>query len=372
MESISDHFRGLRVVSARYTRAYLPLIIFSHFQFDVQSHIFSFGVQSHYHSSVLAFRVILLNLTFGDISSQFWRLEPLSLFSSAFGAIISSQFQAFRATISFHFGVRSHYLLLVSGIQGHHLSTVQHSESHLQFGIRSRRSHIQAFKAIISPQFDIQSHHLFSVWVFRATIPSQLEFQSHHPIMIRRLSPPFRRSELYSGVQSHRSHSSVQSHRPHSGVQSHRLHSGIQSHITSIQDFHFLLNQHSKSFLPFRATFISFRRSEPCIHFDIQSHCPAWHSVLPSSLSFGVQNCCAYSFRHLESPSFLILVFRVAFPQSCHSKSQLMTFIFTGIAHLTFAILHSSSVFLTSPLCAYHLFIMLFQTFHSTTHDMVH
>ena len=40
-------------------------------------------------------------------------------------------------------------------------------------------------------------------------------------------------------------------------------------------------------------------------------------------------------------------MFRVISPQSYHSESQSLAFIFTGIAHLTFIILHPSS--LTSP-----------------------
>ena len=59
MESVSDHFRGLRVVAARYTEAYLSLIISLHFQFDIQSHhvSFLFGVQIRIF--ILAFRVII-------------------------------------------------------------------------------------------------------------------------------------------------------------------------------------------------------------------------------------------------------------------------------------------------------------------------
>ena len=57
---------------------------------------------------------------------------------------------------------------------------------------------------------------------------------------------------------------------------------GVQSHIASIQGCHFLLVQHSESFLPFRTTFINFRRSEPCLQFGIQSH---------NLLQFGVQSC---------------------------------------------------------------------------------
>ena len=42
MESLSNLSCGLRVVAARYTRAYLPLIISLHFQLDIQSHHVSF------------------------------------------------------------------------------------------------------------------------------------------------------------------------------------------------------------------------------------------------------------------------------------------------------------------------------------------
>ena len=74
-------------------------------------------------------------------------------------------------------------------------------------------------------------------------------------------------------------------------------------------------------------------RSEPCLQFGIQSHCP---------LQFGISSSCAYSFRYLESPSFFILAFKVIFPQSYHLESQLLVFIFTGIPNLALMILHSS------------------------------
>ena len=83
-------------------------------------------------------------------------------------------------------------------------------------------------------------------------------------------------------------------------------------------------------------------RSELCLRFGIQSHRPTQYSKPLSSFSFGVQSCHAYSFRHLESPYFLLLVFKVVFLQPCHSQSWLLAFMFVGVAHPVFMILHSS------------------------------
>ena len=134
---------------------------------------------------------------------------------------------------------------------------------------------------------------------------------------------------------------------------------GIQSHFHQFQVFRAM-----SSVWHLKPSSSLVWRSEPCLHFGIQSHCPVWHSVPPSSFSFGVQSrcacsfrhlkspfffnfdvqsCYAYSFRHFESPPFLFLAFRVIFPQPNHLESQLLTFIFTGITHLAFMILHSFS-----------------------------
>ena len=136
MESLSDHFFGLRVVAACYPGAYLPCIISLHFQFrrsessslfsfSVQNHhrfsisalratiafqfryskpsssLFNFGVQSHHHLfSILTFRFI--------IASQFRRLEPHHRF----------QFWCSKPSSSFFsFGVQSHHRLSVSAFR---------------------------------------------------------------------------------------------------------------------------------------------------------------------------------------------------------------------------------------------------------------
>nr|CAN63726.1 hypothetical protein VITISV_016105 [Vitis vinifera] len=137
----------------------------SHFQFDVESHIFSLGVQSHHH------RIF----SFG-VKSHHHRIFSL----------------AFRATISFKFIVQSHYLFTVSGVQGAVILTFRRSE----------------------PSF------LCSL-TFRATISSR-----------------FGRSNLYSGIQSHRPHSGVQSHRSHSSIQSHCSHSDEADPFSAMRKLH--------------------------------------------------------------------------------------------------------------------------------------
>ena len=174
IESISDHFHGLRVVVTRYTRAYLPIIISLHFQFQRSepSSLLNSGVQSHHRFSVLAFRAI--------ISSQFQCSEPSSLPSSgvqsrhrfsvpAFRAIIASQFRhsesssllssdiqshhrfsipAFRAIIASQFWRSKPSSLLHFSVQSHRLSLVRHSESSSSLCSR-------AFRAITFPHVGI-------------------------------------------------------------------------------------------------------------------------------------------------------------------------------------------------------------------------
>ena len=136
-------------------------------RFDIQSRIF-----------ILAFRA--------SISSRFGIHSHG--FSSAFRVIMS--FLVWRSKPHFHFGIQSYCSLSgvqshcsILGVQSHHLSTIWRSESHLQFGVRSHRSHIQAFRAIISLQFGVQNLHFSSIQhskppslsssAFRATISFQ-------------------------------------------------------------------------------------------------------------------------------------------------------------------------------------------------------
>ena len=68
---------------------------------------------------------------------------------------------------------------------------------------------------------------------------------------------------------------------------------------------------------------------------------------------------------------YVFLTFRVISPQLYHLGSQFLVFIFTGIAHLTFMVLHLSSF--SSPhypvLIAYSS--LFFHIFPSTTHDAI-
>ena len=171
-------------------------------------------------------------------------------------------------------------------------------------------------------QFGIQSHHVFL----------RFGVQSHHFSSVQCSEPPSLSSSAFRVAIL--------------------ILFGVQSHCF----FHSLA---------FRAIILSWS-SIRCHIFDvqsnipdIQSHRPTWHLVSPYSFSFGVYSCRAYSFRHLESSSFILLAFRVVSLQPCHSESWLRTFIFTNIAPLTFMALCSSwFFFLTLLPCAYRLFII--------------
>ena len=110
---------------------------------------------------------------------------------------------------------------------------------------------------------------------------------------------------------------------------------GLQSHVFS---------------LAFRAILVQVFRATISFQFGIQSQCP-----------FTVQHSELYSWRSetsfivwsSEPLCILIQAFRVTifppfdiqshFSQPYHSESQLLAFIFIGIAHLIFMILHLSS-----------------------------
>ena len=106
--------------------------------------------------------------------------------------------------------------------------------------------------------------------------------------------------------------------------------------------------------------------------FDVQ-RCQFLNYNLQSLhlLQFGIQSHCAYSFRHFELPHFLF------FGVQSHFSSSLL---FRVIAHSIYIHWHCTSclhdftfifIFLTSLPCAYRLFIMLFWTSPSPTHDIV-
>ena len=125
------------------------------FQFNVQCHIFSFGVQSHHchvsrfqcsePSSHLcsAFRAITHQYQCSELSlshSQFRRAEPPSFPSLTFR--VAFLVSVFRAIITSSFGVQSHH----SSVSMFRAILVVFS--------------VSAFRAIITPQFDVQSHIL--------------------------------------------------------------------------------------------------------------------------------------------------------------------------------------------------------------------
>ena len=192
---------------------------------------------------------------------------------------------------------------------------------------------------ILEPSFipRVQSHHIFNL-AFRAI--SQPIIQSRHFPLVWRSEPHYQHLELSFSFSSVFKATllvfgiviffqfSIQGRSYHS--EPFPLVLDVQSHVFS---------------LAFQPPSSSIWRSEPCLRFGIQNHRSTQYSVPPFLFSFGIQSFRVYSFKHLESSSFIILAFRVISPQPCHSESRLLTFIFTGIAHLTFMVLHSSSIF---------------------------
>ena len=187
----------------------------------------------------------------------------------------------------------------------------------------------------------LQSHYFLS-WVLESqAFKSFIGIQSHHlpSQAFKAIFSNFRRSGSFlSSVLGVQSHSSL----PVLDVQSH--HVSIVGHL-----------EPSSSLV---------WRLELCLHFGIQSICPVQHSVPPSSFSFDVQSCCAYSFRHFESPSFLIFGFQNHFFFSALSFRVIALDIHIHW-HCT-SCLHDFTfvfIFLTSLPCAYRLLIMLFLDF---------
>ena len=116
-----------------------PLSLLS---FNVQSHVslsltfrvaFSFSIQSHYHSSVSAFRAMFRFV---------WRSKPSSHLRSAFRAIITPQFDVRRHYHSSEpcfssFSVQSHHRIFV-GVQSHHFpGRCSEPSSHLRSAFRA-------------------------------------------------------------------------------------------------------------------------------------------------------------------------------------------------------------------------------------------
>ena len=327
----------------------------SHFQFNVQSHIFSlvfkvvvcfqfrrsepssflsFGVQSHHHFSVSAFKATIV--------FQFRHSKPPSLFSFN----VQSHHHVFnlksRFIVHFQFSLQSHHITL----------SVQRLEPHLQFGVQ--RHHlfpVQAFRAIIASQFRRSERPYFSISAFRTTIVSQfrcleppslfklgvqsnrrvfsLTFRVAFSISAFRaiiITSQFRRSKpsslLSLGIQSHHLLSyGVQSlHHSQFGVQSHvfglefkatiSLQLSVQSrHIFSVTTLRIiLLSQAFKSTIS-----LSVRHLEQDLHFDVQSHC---------LFQFNIQSrVFSLAFRAIVQFGVQIHIFSLAFRVVVHSQA---------------------------------------------------
>ena len=157
--------------------------------------LFQPGIQSHLviSSQVSENRAI--------ISSQFWRSEPLSVFS--FGIQSHHLFSAwrseppflhsltFKAIILSRLGIHCHLF----GVQSYILG----DQSHCSFLEFRAVIHSQSSEPSFIPR--VQSHYIFSVSAFRATISSQfrhskpssifnLPFRATIPSQLQRLEPP--------------------------------------------------------------------------------------------------------------------------------------------------------------------------------------
>ena len=127
--------------------------------YDIQSHLSQFDIQSQYPFLIMAFRAFIFFSLMFRATSPTWRSESLSLHSLTFKAFIFFSLVFKVAPPTWH----SESLSLLSyGVQG---------LIFFSFGIQSHVSilafrhpfSVWAFRVIISFQFGVQSHHLFSV-----------------------------------------------------------------------------------------------------------------------------------------------------------------------------------------------------------------
>ena len=252
MESLSDHFNGLRVVAARYTGAYFSLIISlqlwcseppspysSVFRAAISSQL---SVQSHRLFSITTFRVVL----------TVWHSNPLSLFSLASRVA----FSAWCSKPHLWFDIQSHHLIFSLAFKATILIIVQRSKppSLLSYDVQSHPS-----------QF-VQSHYLFSISAFRATISFSVStFKATISFSVWRSKLP----SLYS---------------------------------LAFKVAIFSQLRHSKS------SFIVWCSKSPSLlNFGIQSHhfFSVWHSEPPSLFSLGNKRHHLFSIWHSEPPSLL-------------------------------------------------------------------
>ncbi|RVX07061.1 Gag-Pol polyprotein [Vitis vinifera] len=338
------HFRGVHIRSV--TRP-IGVILgssgqigvpFSHFQqieicsgmphWESSSSLLSFGVQSHHHFLVSAFRAITVFTV--------RRSEPSLVFRLTFR--VASSISTFRVVIASQFDVQGHHhRFLVSAFRAIIVFTVRRSEPSSVFRSTFRvTSSISTFRVVIASQFDVQGHHhrflvsafraitvftvrrsepssvfrstfrvASSILTFRVVIASQFDVQSHHHhflvsafraitvFSVRRSEP----SSLFSfGVQSH--------HHFQFGVQSHRRFS-VLAFGAIVTIFQFGVQSHRRfSVLAFRAITIFSLAFRAIVAFRF------WRSEPSSLFSFGVQSHHYFQFGVQSHHRFSVLAFR--------------------------------------------------------------
>ena len=139
------HFSRLIVVVTRYTGAYFPLIISLQFSF-----------QSYRPYSVTTFTVVLFSTTFKATILIWFGIQSHHLNTIWHSEPPSPYCLTFRATISFQFAVKSHHSFLVTAFKAAISSQLRHLESFFSIWCSEPPSFFSlAFRATISFQFGV-------------------------------------------------------------------------------------------------------------------------------------------------------------------------------------------------------------------------
>ena len=215
----------------------------------------------------------------------------------------------FKATIS-----------LQLGVQSHHRFSVWRSKSSFS---------VSAFRATISPQFWHSEPPSLLSWAFRATISFQFSVQSHYLLATQHSEPS---SLLNYDVQSRLSQFDIQ--RFQFSIMAFKafiffslaFRAAIYSQLRRSElSFSVQRSESSFSVSAFRAT-ISFR-------FNVRSHHPFSVWVFRATISS--------QFRHSEPPSVFSLEFRVTIPSQFGIQSHHPIIIRHSLPHFWRSKLHS-------------------------------
>ena len=208
---------------------------------------------------------------------------------------------AFKATISLQLGVRSHHRFSFTMFRVFFLCLTFRDVSSQLWRLVSLSSsvwrlklHLQlSVRVTIPSQFDVQSHNLFSIWAFRATISFQFCIQTRHIFSVTTFRVVLL-SWTFRDVSSRLWRSKPPS--PYSFA--------FRAIIIS------QLRRSRSSFSVWRLEMSVLNYGVQCLHFlqfGVQSHYPfkVWHLEPLSLLNFSIQSHHLFSVRHSELPYLL-------------------------------------------------------------------